>query len=78
MGMIKHSQITQSSKFTISLQYVKKEVTNGGDFWYPDKRQSFCKLVLSILKEVARYFQNTQNRKFVVFLQYIKGTLMQI
>ena len=72
MGMIKHSQITQSSKFTISLQYVKKEVTNGGDFWHPDKRQSFYKLVLCILKEVARYFQNTQNRKFVVFLQYIK------
>ena len=26
IGMIKHSQSTQSNKFTISLQYLKKEV----------------------------------------------------
>ena len=25
MGMVKHSQITQSNKFAISLQYLKKE-----------------------------------------------------
>ena len=54
MGMIKHSQITQSNKFAISLQYLKKEVRNGGHFWHADKRQSFYKLVLSFLKEVAR------------------------
>ena len=28
MGMIKHSQSTQSNKLTISLQYLKKEVGN--------------------------------------------------
>ena len=32
MGMIKHSQITESNKFTISLQYLKKEVRNGVHF----------------------------------------------
>ena len=32
MGMIKHSQITQSNKFAISLQYLKKQVRNGGHF----------------------------------------------
>ena len=52
--MIKHSQITQSNKFAISLQYLKKDVRNGGHFWHADKRQSFYKLVLSFLKEVAR------------------------
>ena len=26
MGMIKHSQITQSNKFVISLQYLKKKL----------------------------------------------------
>ena len=57
--MIEHSQITESNKFAISLQYLKKEVRNGGDFWYADKRQSFCKLVLSFLIEVARHVQNT-------------------
>ena len=41
MGMIKHSHIAQSNKFTISLQYLQKEVRNGGHFWHADKRQSF-------------------------------------
>ena len=61
MGMIKHSQITQSRKFATSLQYLKKEVRRS--FWHADKRQSFYKLVLSVLMEVARHVQNTQNKK---------------
>ena len=72
MGMIKYSQSTQSNKFTISLQYLKKGVRNRSQFWHADKRQSFYKLVLSFLMEVARHVQNTQNRKLVIFLQYIK------
>ena len=72
MGMIKHSQITQSNKFAISLQYLKKEVPNGGHFRQADKRQSFYKLVLSFFMEMARHVQNTQNRKLAIFLQYIK------
>ena len=75
MGMIKHCQVTQSNKFAISLQYLqylKKEVRNGGHFWYADKHQSFYQLVLSFLMVVARHVQNTQNRKLVTFLQYIK------
>ena len=63
MDMIKHSQITQSNKFAISLQYLRKGVRNGGHFWLADKRQSFHKSVLSFLMEVARHVQNTQNRK---------------
>ena len=72
MGMIKCFQITQSNKFAISLQYLKKEVRNGDHFWHADKRQSFYKLVLSFLMELARHVQNTQNRKLVIFLQYIR------
>ena len=72
MGIIKHSLITQSNKFGISLQYLKKEVKIGGHFWHADNRQSFYKLVLSFLMEVARHVQNTENRKLVVFLKYIK------
>ena len=41
MDMIKHPQITQSNMFAISLQYLKKEVRNGGHFWHVNKRQSF-------------------------------------
>ena len=72
MDMIKCCQITQSNKFAMSLQYLKKEVRNGDHFWHADKRQSFYKLVLSFLMEVARHVQNTQNRKLVIFLQYIR------
>ena len=32
IGMTKHSQITQSNKFAISLQYLKKEVMDGVHF----------------------------------------------
>ena len=32
MDMIKHTQITQSNKFAISLQHLKKEVRNAGHF----------------------------------------------
>ena len=69
-----HDQVfsNHSNKCAISLQYLKKEIRNGDHFWHPDKRQSFYKLVLSFLMEVARHVQNTQNRKLVIFLQYIR------
>ena len=72
MAMIKCFQITQSNKFAISLEYLKKEVGNRDHFWHPDKRQSFYKLILFFLMEVVRHVQNTQNEKLVIFLQYIR------
>ena len=72
MGMINCFQITQSNKSVISLQYLKKEVRNGDNFWHTDKRQSFYKLVLSFLMEVAIHAPNTQNGKLLIFLQYIR------
>ena len=47
-GMIKHSQSTQSNKFAISLQYLKKEVRGGVYFLHADKHQSFYKLALAL------------------------------
>ena len=47
MQRIKHSQSTQSNKFAISLQYLKKEVRNGVHFLHAEKYQSFYKLALS-------------------------------
>ena len=32
MGMVKHSQSSQNSKFALSLQYLKKEVRDEVDF----------------------------------------------
>ena len=78
MGMIKYSQSTQSNKFAISLQYLKKEVRNGVHFLHADKHQSFYKLALSFLMEVARHVQSTQNRKLVIFLQYVKKKVVKL
>ena len=66
MGMIKHSQSTQSNKLAISLQYLKKEVRDGV------KDQNFHKLDYRFWIKVARHVQSTQKSKFVKFLQYIK------
>ena len=66
--MIKHSQSTQNNKFAISLQYLKKEIKKGLHFLHADEHQSFYKLGLMFLMEVARYVQSTQNMKLVIFL----------
>ena len=44
MGMVKHSQSFQKSKFAMSLQYLKKEVKDEVDFLHADKHQSFLKI----------------------------------
>ena len=78
MGMLKHSQSTQSNKFAISSQYLKKEVRDGVHFLPADKHQSFYKLALLYLMEVARHVQSTQDRKLIMFLHYIKKKLSQL
>ena len=75
--IIKHSQSTQSNKFAIYLQYIKKEISNGIHFLHADKHQSFYKLALSFLMEVDRHVQITQNRKSN-FLQYFKKGVSQL
>ena len=77
MTMINCFHITQSNKFAISFQYLKKEVRSGDHFWHADKRQSLYKLALSFLMEVARHVQNTINRKLVIFLQFVRKIVMQ-
>ena len=47
-------------------------------FLHADKHQSFYKLALQFLMEVARHIQSTQNRKLVIFLQYIKKKVLQL
>ena len=53
--MVKHSQSTQSNKFAISLQYLKKEVRGGVYFLHADKHQSFYKLALALLVKMTRH-----------------------
>ena len=51
----------------MSLQNLKKEVKDEVDFLHADKHQSFYKLGLLFLIEVASYVQSTKNRKLVIF-----------
>ena len=64
----------------ISLQYLynisKKEVRKGVHFLHADEHQSFYKLRLLFLMEVARYVQSTQNSKLVIFLQRVLQLLL--
>ena len=78
MGMIKYSPNTRRNKFTISLQYLKKEVRNRVHFLHADKHQSFYKFTLSFSAEVARHIQSIQNRKLVMFLQYREKKVSQL
>ena len=50
MSVVKHFKITQSNKFAISLQYLKKEVRNGGHFGVPINIKVYIKLVLDMFK----------------------------
>ena len=40
----RHVQITQNNKFAISLQYLKKEVSDLVDFLHVDKHESFLQI----------------------------------
>ena len=40
MCVARHAQITQNNKFAISLQYLKKEVSDEVDFLHADKHES--------------------------------------
>ena len=47
MGIVKHSQSSPNSKFTMSLQYLKKEVRYEVDFWHVNIKVS-CKLISTL------------------------------
>ena len=55
-----------------SSQYLKKEVKDGVHFLHADEHQSFYKLALLFLMEVARNVQSAQNRKLVLLLKYLR------
>ena len=58
--------------FPISLQYLKKDVSNEIDFLHADKHESLLKTDTIILMGMVKYFQSSQNSKFAMFLQYLK------
>ena len=84
-GVVKHSQISQNSMFAMSLQYLKKEVSDEVEFLHVDNHQSYLqvnfntlgikvsyKVILSLLMSTIKHSQSTQNNKFAISLQYLK------
>ena len=47
--MVKHFQTSQNSKFTMSVQYIKKEDRDEVDFLHADKHQSGLQVDFNIL-----------------------------
>ena len=85
MGIIKHSQSPQTSKFTMCLQKLKKEVRDKVGFMREYKHLNFLqvdfntlgikvsyKVILSLLIGMIKHSQSTQSNKFAISLQYLK------
>ena len=49
MGVVKHSQSSQNSNFSMSLQYLEEEVRDEVDFLDADKHQSFLQVDFNTL-----------------------------
>ena len=64
MGIVKHSQSSQNSKFTMSLQYFKREVRDKVDFLYADKHQSFLQGDTIITDGHDQAFSKYSNNRF--------------
>ena len=58
--------------FAISVQYLKKDVTNEIDFLHADKNERLLKTDTIILMGMVKHFQSSQNSKFAMSLQYLK------
>ena len=70
--MTRHVQITQNSKFAISLHYLKKEFSDQVDFLHADKYESLLQFDCMILMGMIKHSQSSQNSKFAMSLQYLK------
>ena len=70
--MARHIQITQNNKFAISLEYLKKEVSDEVDFLHADKYESLLQIDTMILIGIVKHSQSSQNSKFTMSLQYLK------
>ena len=56
MCLVRHAQITQNNKFAISLNYLKKDVTNEVDFLHADKHESFLQIDTMIFNVDGQVF----------------------
>ena len=76
--MARHAHITQNNKFAISLQDLKKEVSDAVDFLHADKHESLLQIDTMISMKMVKYSQCSQNSKFASSLQYLKKEEMKL
>ena len=55
MCMARHAQIIQNKRLTISLQYLKKEASNEGDFLHGDELESLLQIDTMILVRIVKH-----------------------
>ena len=56
----RHAQITQSNKFAISLDYLKKELSDEVDFLHKDKHESLLQIDTMILMGMVKDSQSSK------------------
>ena len=68
----RHAQSTQNNQFAISLQYLKKDVSDELDFLHADKHKGLLQIDTMTLMEICRHYQKSQNNEFSMSLQHFK------
>ena len=53
--MVRHAQITQKNKCAISLEYLKKELNDEGDFMHTDKHESLLEIDSMIFMGMIKF-----------------------
>ena len=64
----RHTQITQDSKFAVSLQYLKKELSDEVDFLHAGKHEILLQIDSMILMGIVKHSQSSQNSMFTMSL----------
>ena len=62
--MSRHAHITQNNKLAISLQDLKKEVSDAVGFLHADEHESLLQIDTMILMEMVKCSQSSGNSKF--------------
>ena len=62
----RHAQITQNSKFAISLKFLKKQVEWTWFFLHADKHESFPQLIQWFLMGMGNHSQNSLGNVFTI------------
>ena len=70
--MVRHAQITQKNKCAISLEYLKKELNDEGDFMHTDKHESLLEIDSMVFMGMIKHSQSSQNSKFSMSFQHVK------